>query len=399
VTAPPRVTDAQRRARLVARHGLDRSCTDPVAATRAVVALHASDPATPYLAVRARVAGSTAADLQHELHEARTLWRMHAMRRTLFVVPTDEVDVFDHAVARDVAAVERRRLVGWLAAEVGAAEAAGWLRTVERRVLATIASGAELRTEDLTAAIPELATTITLGSGRWTTRSPVSSRLLFVLAMEGRIVRTRPAGSWRSSGYRWADAASWGGRAPGGDPDPSRARAELARRYLHAFGPVTVTDLRWWTGWTVARSTAALAALDATPVTLEGGHEGFVLPDDVAPPSVEDALAETARVALLPGLDPTPMGWKLRDWFLGPHAEALFDRNGNIGPTVWVDGRIVGGWGQRRDGTITHRLLEAVDAEAVALVPREVQALAAWLDGVVVTPRFRTPLERELAAD
>ena len=36
------------------------------------------------------------------------------------------------------------------------------------------------------------------------------------------------------------------------------------------------------------------------------------------------------------------MGWKEREWFLGGHAPALFDRSGNIGPTAWSDARIAG---------------------------------------------------------
>ena len=52
-------------------------------------------------------------------------------------------------------------------------------------------------------------------------------------------------------------------------------------------------------------------------------------------------------VALLPGLDSTVMGWKERAWFLGGHQHALFDVNGNAGPTVWCNGRIVGGWAHR----------------------------------------------------
>ncbi len=59
--------------------------------------------------------------------------------------------------------------------------------------------------------------------------------------------------------------------------------------------------------------------------------------------------------ALLPTLDPTTMGWKERDWYLGEHASLLFDSNGNAGPTVWWDGRVVGGWSQRRDGEIVFR--------------------------------------------
>jgi len=103
-------------------------------------------------------------------------------------------------------------------------------------------------------------------------------------------------------------------------------------------------------------------------------------------------------VALLPALDPTVMGWAGRDWYLGPHGPLLFDRSGNPGPTVWYDGRIVGGWAQRRDGTIRYRLLEDVGADVVAAVDAEAGRLAAWLGPVRVTPRFRTPLERELSA-
>ena len=87
-----------------------------------------------------------------------------------------------------------------------------------------------------------------------------------------------------------------------------------------------------------------------------------------------------------------------RGWFLGGHGPALFDRSGNIGPTVWWDGRIVGGWAQRPGGDIAFRLLEDQGAEAVAAVTAEAERLQAWLGPVRVTPRFRTPLERELSA-
>jgi hypothetical protein len=90
------------------------------------------------------------------------------------------------------------------------------------------------------------------------------------------------------------------------------------------------------------------------------------------------------------------MGWKERDWFLGGHAAALFDRSGNIGPTIWCDGRIVGGWAQRPGGELAYRLLEDVGTEATAAVEPTLDRLTGWIGGVKVTPRFRTPLEREL---
>ena len=62
------------------------------------------------------------------------------------------------------------------------------------------------------------------------------------------------------------------------------------------------------------------------------------------------------------------MGWKDRDWYLGDHAGPLFDRNGNIDPTVWVDGRIVGGWGQTPSGEIVVCLLEDIGSDYQSLV-------------------------------
>ena len=119
-----------------------------------------------------------------------------------------------------------------------------------------------------------------------------------------------------------------------------------------------------------------------------------MLPDDEAP-----VRAPASWVALLPALDPTPMGWSgSRSWYVGEHAKALFDRSGNIGPTVWCDGRVVGGWAQRADGEVVFRLLEDIGTSATAAVAKEAARLREWIGPVRVTPRFRTPLERELVS-
>ena len=70
------------------------------------------------------------------------------------------------------------------------------------------------------------------------------------------------------------------------------------------------------------------------------------------------------------------MGWKERAWYLGPRERVLFDANGNAGPTVWWDGRVVGGWSQRRDGEIVWKVLEDVGADAVAAIEAEAARLA-----------------------
>jgi hypothetical protein len=168
------------------------------------------------------------------------------------------------------------------------------------------------------------------------------------------------------------------------------ARTELAARWLRAFGPATVADVQWWTGWTLGETRKVIERLDVTEVDLDGAN-GIALADDLASPR-----RPKPWVALLPALDPTVMGWKERSWYLGGHAEALFDRSGNAGPTVWWDGRIVGGWAQRASGEIVSRLLEDVGKDAAAAIESEAQRLEAWIGPRRFIPRFRTPLERVL---
>jgi hypothetical protein len=311
------------------------------------------------------------------------------MRRTLFVVPTALAGVFDGGAGRSVAGNERRRLEQWLEGEVE--NTAAWLADLESRVLAVLGDGNTYRTSDLAEAIPALRREITVGSGKWSATVPVSSRLLYILAMELKLVRANPVGSWRSSQYRWSATDRWF-EEPVELLDSDRGKAALLELYLAAYGPATIVDIRWWTGWTVRETRAALEAVDAEPVDLADGSTGHLLPGDESPTDTPEPA-----VAFLPGLDSTPMGWKERAWFLGEHAGPLYDRNGNIGPTVWVDGRIVGGWGQRPDGAVVFRLLEDIEKHAAHLVEEQAGELTTWLDGTVVTPRFRTPLERELS--
>jgi hypothetical protein len=90
------------------------------------------------------------------------------------------------------------------------------------------------------------------------------------------------------------------------------------------------------------------------------------------------------------------MGWQARDWYLGPHKQALFDTSGNAGPTIWVDGRIAGGWAIRPNGEVVTKLLEDVGRATTAAVAAEAERLERWLEAVAVVPRFPTPLAREL---
>jgi hypothetical protein len=412
------VSVAERRGRLAERHRLGAPAAAVTEVTESLVALHATDPVTVYLSARAR-SGCTAQDVDAALYEERAVVRMLGMRRTVFVVPAELAGVVQAACTDDVASRMRRQMVKDLAnGGVGDSDPGGWLRSVEEGVLAVLAargggaSGAQLSADE-----PRLRTQLTYAPGKsYGGTANITSRVLILIAAEGRMIRGHRRGGWSSGQFEWWLPEAWlgAGDSPGDSPggglgiglgdgpdgpglpgagiDPGVARAELARRWLTTFGPAPAADLQWWAGWTGAQTKAALAALPVTEVDLDG-QPGVVLDGDLEFPAAAPPVA-----ALLPALDPTPMGWQSRTWYLGPHAPALFDRTGNIGPTVWWAGRVVGGWAQRASGEVTCRLLEDIGADAAAAVTAEAAALEAWLGPARVTPRFRTPLERELTA-
>ena len=339
-----------------------------------MVALHATDPAGVFLEARARMTDSSPASISREMYEDRTVFRLWAMRRTLFLAAIDDVPVIYAAASRAVAEMERRRTLGMLADAGIGPEAARLLGELEAIGLEAIRERGEAATAELRELDPRLDRRITISRGTsYEGTISVASKVAFHLALDGHIGRDRPRGTWISGQFRWSPVERW---LPDGirELPVDAARAELVRRWLRTFGPGTRDDIAWWTGWGVGATRTALAAVGAVEVRLDDGRVGYVLPDD------REATPEPGPwVALLPALDATTMGWKDRGWYLGPHRAALFDSAGNAGPTIWVDGRIVGGWAQRPSGEIAVRLLEKIDTETAHMIDAEAARLAAWL--------------------
>jgi hypothetical protein len=345
-----------------------------------------------YLQLLARSNAFDRGQLEDALYERRTLLKILGMRRTMFVVPVETARVVNAACTRAIGVSERKRMLQLLEAGGISDDPGPWLADVERATVDALTSLGEATAADLTKVVPGLRKQVEFGAGKkWQGKVGVSTRMLFVLAAEGRIIRARPKGSWLSSLYRWAPMDTWvdGGL---GDLPTDDARVELVRRWLGAFGPGTLRDVQWWTGWTVAATRQALAGVGAIEVALDDGT-GYVLPDDL-----ERTPEPDPWVALLPGLDATTMGWVTRDWYLCGLGKQLFDSNGNAGPTIWAQGRIVGGWGQRPDASVVFRVLEDIGAETTRAIEREAAAIESWLEGTRVIPRFPSPLGRELSA-
>ena len=276
---------------------------------------------TCYLACAARRDGFRVGDLDRELYERRSLVRLRAMRGSAYIEPAE-------ALPSIFAATREERAMARIVKAAGISEAE-YERLAKR--VETELRGAEPAT------VAELRER--LGDA-----PKALNRVVALMGRTGRLVRATVRGGWKSDVYAYAVWEDWVGE-PLAEVDPDVAHADLARRYLHAYGPATAADLRWWAGWKATAIKGALAALgdEVEPVEV-GGVEMLVLAGEA------EALSETEPDAgrgtrLLPVWD---------SWFMGYRDRArqvadadypnVYDRAGNCTSVVTVDGVAAGVW-------------------------------------------------------
>lgn len=120
---------------------------------------------------------------------------------------------------------------------------------------------------------------------------------LGLLQADGRIRRVPVNGRLDQQRYAYT---SWA--LPPSTIDDDAARVRLLERYLRWTGGASVKQSQWFTGFTVAQSKAALAAVGATEVTTAAGEPLWMLPDDVERLSAFKAPQEE-QIQLVAGTD------------------------------------------------------------------------------------------------
>lgn len=379
------------------RHRLTESHRTNDVATIAddLIALHSSDPATVYLSAAIRMKQLSIEAVEQALYQERSVVRHHAMRRTIWVMTPDIARLAHGAATAKIAATERTRTLKALAngTEPGAVnDPDEWLNNAFDQVSSLLRDNGPLTTRAIGKLLPELAIPIVFGGG---TKNPAAlnghTKVLQGAGFDATLVRGRPSGTWNSAEYEWHLTQDWFGGPIAGLAEQTAAR-ELLARWLLRFGPATETDIKWWFGWTTTLTRKSLAAVDAEEVLLADGRIAWVSPGDI-----DDVPDPGPWVRLMPGLDPTTMGWKERDWQLNPAlVPKLFDRFGNAGPIVMIDGICAGAWNQRDDGDIVYELTTSLDVERQRLLEAARADLTSLLDDVVVRPRFPSPLQKSL---
>ncbi|RLK58622.1 uncharacterized protein YcaQ [Actinokineospora cianjurensis] len=345
VTTPVLTRRALNRALLARQHLLERAPLSPLAAITHLIGLQAQAPNPPYIGLWSRLADFALADLA-ELLSGRQVVRLALMRSTIHLVAATDADPL-----RAVLQPALERGVGREFTDADEITATG---------------AAILAEEPLTAS--ELGRRL---SARWPDHEP--DRLAAVVRARAGLVQVPPRGLWGSSGQaRHTTLSAWLG-----EPVAAPMSVDtLVRRYLAAFGPASPADAQAWSGLTGLREVFERQP-DLLAFRDESGRALYDLPE--APRPDEDT---PAPVRLVAAFDNLVLSHADRSRVIDDEHRTpviMGTGNGNVRPTVLVDGRVVGMWGTQRTkgtavlevipfGTLTARSRRAVEAEARRLL-------------------------------
>ena len=327
---------------------LRRESLEVVDAVRRLGVIQAQEPPSPYIGLWNRLEPFNPTDLDRAFAQ-QTVVKATLVRMTLHAVHRDDYGLLHEAMQPTT----RTRLL-------------------DRRFRST-----GLSVDEVDALVPELlvfAAATPRSNADMDARaaevlaSRPSSRAWWAIRTFGPFVHAPTGGPW-SFGQRPMYLAAPGGLRPDG---PEVALQQLVRRYLGAFGPASVQDIAQFASVHRARARAAVEALSAGLARYTGpdGGELYDVGDGLLPS--EDVPAPPR---LLPMWDSVLLAQANRSRIIpAEHRQLVTRNNGDVLPTVLIDGFVAGVWRPidgrievRAFGELTDTDWTGVDSEARGL--------------------------------
>lgn len=289
-----------------------------------ICGLHATHPMTPYLSLFIRTGDFSKEDLDEELYSQRSLAKIRYARKTMYVLPKKRVSEVFSAIK----GMLEQRLGPYL-------EYLGMTRKDFKESAELILKILENRGMTVKDIKKEIKADFNV------------SAVVNLMCDQGLLIRGNPARGWKSSLHTYFSFSEFFPDIDLSEVSEKDAKKSMVKKYLASFGPVTVTDASWWTGFTKTEVKNILNDLMDDLAVLEiSGIEGeYVLLASDRELLESTDIPEEPLVHLMPLLDPYLMGYKERKRYLAQeHYTRVFDRSGNVTSTILVDGRIFGIW-------------------------------------------------------
>jgi Winged helix DNA-binding domain len=306
------------------------------AVVRDVFALQAQDTRASRLQVRARSERLDRDGVIRACNEERSVVRTWAMRGSLHMLPAADLGWVVGLLGPIFASRDRRRRLQLALTDDLCARALPAMRQI-------LAGGPPLSRAELVRRLGEKGVKIE-------PRGQAPAHLLFYAATQGLICRGPDLSDEEAT---WVLAEEWVGRPAATRLEPDAGLAELARRFLDAYGPADAGDFAAWSGLPAPQAHRTFQLI---------AGEIRELPRAGAAPLV---------VRLLPSFDAYLLGYRRRDLMLDPRfASRIRAGGGWIHPVVLVDGKVAGTWRMQAAGTRATVVVRPFARLAPEVVPR-----------------------------
>ncbi|MFX0083954.1 MAG: winged helix DNA-binding domain-containing protein [Candidatus Hodarchaeota archaeon] len=297
---------------------------DIIQITEHICGLHSTDLKTSYLSLFARTKVFKKIDLERELYKNKTLGRIRGMRRTLFIQTKNMIPII-HAATFGIIENSFEKYM----------EVRGVSMKEYQEILPQILE--ILKSEELSAS--EI-------------RTKLNSKLdvpaiIQVMCDYGLLIRGKPIKNWKDRRNRYALFKEYFPDIDLSKINEKEAIQNLVEKYIKAYGPVSETDISWWTGINKTKIRESLKTIEyqLKKIQISELQGELILHDDDVKYLERVENSEETTLTLLPELDPYPMGYKERDRYISNnYYNKVFDKSGNITSTVLLDGVVIGVW-------------------------------------------------------
>ncbi|NHJ02991.1 MAG: hypothetical protein EAX86_12720 [Candidatus Heimdallarchaeota archaeon] len=306
------------------------------------IGYHSADYWTPYLSIFARIGDYNPAELFKSINSGNKIVRINAFRRTLHVVHSDNLAI--------ILRITGPILLNSIKKAPGIIDISS--KELEKKLdqICEVIKDSPKRTNEIKKLLPDFSDTF---------------RFLLLAGMaKGKIVRAT-ASHARSNLTTYTALENWVPDVKINQVSTEEALIQLIRHYIAIYGPVSEEDIVWWLSLAKTPIRDCLKELkdELTRIKI-AGLVHFMEKNDYTE-AQNLSTANPPIIFFLPYEDHFPKAYKNRDWFIRQEdVQKLFPRNakiywpdkplniitkgiramGEIRPSIWVDGRIVGRW-------------------------------------------------------
>lgn len=313
---------------------LTNKCNDILECIEDIAGLNSIIAVTPYLSLFNRVKNFRKSMLDKEMYEKRRLYRLRLMRGTLFIVTGNFLQIAYSATIDNT-----QRIYSRFRKYCNISEKE--LDKLRKEIMEVLRKGEKTA--------KEIRKTIGIDNKN-------VSRVLRWLMEDVPLIRGRPIGTWKSEQFRYFLLP----KNVDCHMNKNRAKTLLIEKFLGSFGPATLEDLAWWSGFSKKESRSILERIS----TIDLG-QGSLLLEKEAKDFENFEIDYDESLLLMSGFDQYVITYKhsmCPRLVTEKNLASIYNKYGEFYDPIIRNGRIIGRW-CIEDGKISYILYEKIKNE------------------------------------